>query len=116
MPNQLEVSGVCDEIAAGELVIYAENEREIYFRHYRPVALNLQRHYKRNEFDLKRATDALERYWVTPAAKRYHLQHCDRQQRWFQVFDKPTRRMAAAMEAKSLLTELELGNFFEEAK
>ena len=115
MPNGLKPSGVCDHIAAGELVLYAENEREIYFRHYRPVALNLQKHFKRGEFDLERATDALERYWVTPAAKRFHLQHCDRQQRWFQVFDKPTRREAAAMEAKGLLTEFELGNFFGEA-
>lgn len=112
MPNQLEAGGVCDEIAAGELVIYAENERELYFRHYRPVALNLQRHYQRNEFDLERATDALERYWVTPAAKHYNLKHGTKGVRWFQVFDKPTRRIAAAMEAKSLLTEFELGNFF----
>ena len=110
MPNQL--GAVCDHIAAGELVIYAENERELYFRHYRPVALNLQKHFKRGEFDIERATDALERYWVTPAAKRYHLQHCDRQQRWFQVFDKPTRRLAAEQAAHQLLTEFELGNFF----
>ena len=110
MPNQL--GAVCDEIAAGELVIYAENEREIYFRHYRPVALNLQKHYKRGEFDLERATDALERYWVTPAAKYWNLHEGIKGLRWFQVFDKPTRRMAAEMEAKRLLTDFELGNFF----
>ena len=111
MPNGIATAP--DQTAANELVLYAENEREIYFRHYRHVALNLQKHFKRGEFDLERATDALERYWVTPAAKRYHLQHCDRQQRWFQVFDKPTRQMAAEMEAKSLLAEFELGNFFD---
>ena len=112
MPNQLQVT-LSDEIAAGELVIYAENDADIYRRHYLPVALNLQKHFKRGEFDLERAAYALERYWVMPAAKRYHLQHCDRQQRWFQVFDKPTRQMAAEMEAKSLLAEFELGNFFD---
>ena len=113
MPNG--IATVPDQIAADELVLYAENESEIYFRHYRPVVLNLQKHFKRGKFDIERATDALERYWVMPAAKRFHLQNCDRQQRWFQVFDKPTRRMAAASEAKSLLAEFELGNFFEEA-
>lgn len=102
-----------DQIAADDLILYAENDADIYRRHYQPVVLNLQKHFKRGEFDLERATDALERYWVMPAAKRYHLQCYDRQSRWFQIFDKPTRRMAAEMEAKSLLTEFELGNFFD---
>ena len=113
MPNQL--GAICDKHAAKELMLYAENEREIYFRHYRPVALNLQRHYQRNEFDLERATDALERYWVTPAAKHWNLHEGIKGLRWFQIFDKPTRRMAAEMEARGLLAEFELGNFFVES-
>ena len=111
MPNQLQVT-LSDEIAAGELVIYAENDADIYRRHYLPVALNLQKHFKRGEFDLGGPHMRLS---VTGSCQPPSATtcNCDRQQRWFQVFDKPTRQMAAEMEAKSLLTEFELGNFFD---
>ena len=100
---------------AEDLKLYAENDREIYFGYFLPIARNLSNHYKRGQFDYHKAATAFERYWATPAAKRYHLQCGDLGTRWFQQFDKPTRHQTGLLMASYVLREFELGNFWEAA-
>ena len=56
---------------ARELVLYAENDHDIYFGHIKPVIENLAKKMKKGVYDSNKAVD-LWYYVATDAAKKYN--------------------------------------------
>ena len=81
-----------DFVAADELILFADNDSETYFKKYMPIVSSLDRKVKRKVFDSEKAIAAFL-YVADYAAKRYVNEFGGI---WYQVFDKNTRRFAAA--------------------
>jgi hypothetical protein len=84
--------GVADEDAADELVLYLDNDYQLY-KQKEAIAENLLRKIKRGAYDHARAPDAWA-YVVEEAAKKYAREFA-RPGEWSVLFNVPTRRLAA---------------------
>jgi len=88
-----------DDAAATELSLYVENTAELYPR-YKAIGRNLLGHYRRGEFSLSRAADAFD-HLMNEGAQRYHREFSSGG-RWYDMFDRPTRRVVSESWAKDL--------------
>lgn len=85
--------GIADEDAADELVLYLDNDYQLY-KQKELIADNLLRKIKRGIYDHARAPDAWI-YVVEEAAKKYAKEFASRPGEWSVLFNLPTRRLAA---------------------
>ncbi len=99
-----EASFDSDESIVDELVLYAENDGELYTRFYEPIAANMAKFYEKGNYDQERAIQGWM-YFVDAVAKKYSQ---DFGGVWHQSFPKNIRQMAAAEIAQQWLTEYEL--------
>jgi hypothetical protein len=97
------------ETEARELELYATNV-ECWIK---PVIKTLSKKWKAGVFDYGRAVAYVDRYCLVPAAKQYKLENGSMATPWHQMFDKPTRTMAAESIVTSWVDEFKLGNFWE---
>lgn len=87
-----------DQAAAYELELYAENTGTIYEKNTLPTIRNLQKKYRRGQYDHEKAVKAWE-YVAEAAAKLYAREYASAGD-WFRIFNRATRRaVAEAMEA-----------------
>ena len=93
-----------DEIAVRELVLYAENDGELYAQSYEPISKNLAKKYEKGSYDPELAIKGWM-YFVDAAAKKYAQ---DFGGVWHQMFPKTERLMAAQEIAESWLAEYEI--------
>ncbi len=98
--------GQVDNIAATELLLYAQNERAIYPQR-QSIEKNLRQKVKRGKYDHKRAPQ-LWLYWMDTAAKRYTKEFSAPGDKWSDIFNKPTREAAAKVMADEFKDELDL--------
>lgn len=84
--------GVADETAADELILYLDNERDLY-EQKRAIAANMLRKMERGTYDHHRAVDAWM-YVVENAAKKYAKEFATPRD-WSALFNVPTRTLAA---------------------
>lgn len=82
-----------DEIAADELVLYLDNEFDLY-KKKQAIAANLLRKIERGSYDHKRAADAWG-YVVEDAARKYAKEFASSPRDWNMIFTPATRRLAA---------------------
>ena len=85
-----------DMIAAHELAMYAENERDIYFQNIRPVIDNLSKKVKRGTYDSAKAVKAWE-HVATAAAMKYNKEFGTPGTPYYTMFNAETRREAAKL-------------------
>lgn len=86
-------SGPADEHAATELVLYAENDGDLYRQMLRPIESNLIKKARKGTYDSKLALKA----WVgfaDAAAKKYAKEFASPGD-WNKIFTPATRHMAA---------------------
>lgn len=83
-----------DMIAAHELAVYAENDRDIYFQAIRPVVNNLSKKVKRGTYDHTKAIKAWE-HVATAAAMKYNKEFGTPGASYYTMFNAATRRAAA---------------------
>lgn len=86
-------SGPADEHAATELVLYAENDYDLYRQMKRPIELNLIKKFRAGKYDRELAVK-LWTYLTDAAAKRYAKEFASPSE-WNRIFTPATRRMAA---------------------
>lgn len=84
--------GEADETAADELVLYLDNERDLY-EQKRAIAANMLRKMERGAYDHQRAPDAWM-YVVENAARKYAKEFAVARD-WSAIFNVPTRALAA---------------------
>jgi hypothetical protein len=99
-----------DRIAADDLVLFIDNDGEMYRQQYTPIVKNLMTKRARGEYDPGRAIDAFM-YLVESGAKKYAREHGDARTPWHVLFSVATRRAAAELLARSFETEAKLGNY-----
>jgi hypothetical protein len=97
------------ETEARELELYATNVAAWIA----PVVKTLSRKWRQGVFDHGRAVDYVNRYCLVPAAKQYKLEHGSMATSWHQMFDKPTRDLAAESIVTHWVAEFKLGNFWD---
>ena len=85
---------VKESIESRELLLYTENTSKIYFNHIIPVIHNLQKHYKRGNFDREKAIDAF--YYVSDAAAKMYCKEFGEYKDFPRVFDVTARFTCAA--------------------
>ena len=55
---------------------------------------------------------SIERYYLTPAAKQYNLEHGSMTTPWHHIFTKAVRLEAAEVMARRYSAEFKLGNYW----
>lgn len=86
-------SGPADEHAATELVLFAENDGDLYLQIKRPIELNLFKKFKAGKYNRELAVKA----WMhlTEAAAKKYAREFASPGEWNMIFTPATRRMAA---------------------
>jgi nuclear transport factor 2 (NTF2) superfamily protein len=78
-----------DEVAADELLLYLDNERDLY-RQKQEIAENLVKKIKKGTYD-HRLAGALWGYVVERAAKKYAKEFSASERDWSRIFPPATR-------------------------
>ena len=108
-----EVSeGSADKEAATELVMYVDNDSQLYRQMVTPWRKNLIAKIARGIFDYNKAVMGLAKNLFTEGAKRYAKDFSTGGD-WADIFSVPTRKMAAEEWLDSYLGEAEVGEYDE---
>ncbi len=99
---------VSDE--AHELMLYAENDADLYRQSYVPVAKNLEKKYSKGVYDPELAKK-LWKYHADRAAAKYGMDHGNGD--GLKIFSPSVRREVAAQLQADHYAEMEAGNFHE---
>lgn len=99
---------ICDEIAARELALYAENDSDIYFQHIKPVIACLNRKAAQQSFDIQKAYKAWENV-AKAAAIKYNKDFGTPGTPYYYMFNASTRTMAAHLLHDSFCDEIKEG-------
>lgn len=98
-----------------ELMLYAENDGDLYRQSYMPIAKNLSRKFKKGVYDSTLAVK-LWKYHMDRAAKKYGKEHASGEKEGLQMFTPADRIEAARNIEDSWRQEMEAGNFMEDTK
>jgi hypothetical protein len=96
---------------AQELMLYAENDGDLYRQRYQPIVKNLLAKKKRGVYDFAKSIQ-LWMYFVNAAAQKYNKEFGTPDVPWNKVFDKQTRLEVAKHFAEQF--EQEEGQGLEE--
>ena len=96
-----------DETAVTELVLYAQNDGDLYQRYYQPISNNMAKKYEKGIYDPDAAIKGWM-YFIDAAAKQYHQEFGSPNLPWHSVFPKAVRLAAAQEIADEWLTEYEI--------
>ena len=102
-----------DEDTVRELVLYADNDEQLYTQSTAPIQKNLSKKFTKGTYDHELAAK-LWKYHADRAAKKYGKEHGNDD--GFAMFSPADRRAAAQEFADNWLAELEAGNVHESAK
>lgn len=100
-----------DTHAVTELVLFVENDYEIYSRWLVPTLKNYERKIRAGKFDRSLAVAGMARN-VCAAAGRHYWAQFGGSGRWNQTFPLAVREAAAGELVDGLLAELEAGNSY----
>ena len=98
---------------AHELVLFGENDYDLYRQRTVPIQKNLTKKFAKGVYDPELA-QKLWMYWATDAAKRYANEHSTGDD-WNRIFSVAVRKEAAQYMADNWEEELEAGNKMESA-
>lgn len=88
-----------DDVAARELELYIDNDEPLY-RMWQAIVRNMWKHTKRGRFDAEKAVVGFM-HLADAGAKKYAKEFGSRGDKWFEMFDVPTRTAVAKEYAKS---------------
>jgi hypothetical protein len=97
-----------DQIAARELILFADNDASLYRQMTVPIHKNLATKRARGQYDGAKAVTAFM-HLAEAAAKRYAREHGSDE--WHVMFPSSVRRLAATHWARSFEEEARLGNY-----
>ena len=106
------MSGMSDE--AHELVLFGENDADLYRQRTVPIMKNLTKKWDRGVYDHDLAVK-LWTYWAADAAQRYSAEHGSPDVKWSNMFPTSVRNEVAEYMADYWEEELEAGNKMESA-
>ncbi len=95
--------GEISEISVRELVLFAENDGDLYRQSLRYINYNMGQFYKKGRFDLQEAVKGYKPF-IDMAAKKYGEES---------IFNSAEKWAAAYEMAENNLEEMKLGNFTE---
>lgn len=95
-----------------ELMLYAENDYDLYSRSYVPIAKNLSKKFKKGVYDSTLAVK-LWKYHFDRAAKKYGQDHAGGEKEGLQMFSPADRMEAARNFEDAWHQEMQAGNFME---
>lgn len=104
------MSRLSGDIEARELYLFTYNDGDLYRRMRSPIEQGLVKKKKRGTYDSTKAQKAYLNL-VNEGAKEYIRQHGSRRDKWFEIFDMPTRRAAARQMAREFETSYKTGDF-----
>ena len=107
------MSGMSDE--AHELVLFGENDADLYRQRTVPIMKNLTKKWDRGVYDHDLAVK-LWTYWAADAAQRYSAEHGSPDVKWSNMFPTSVRNEVAEYMADYWEEELEAGNKMESAE
>lgn len=101
-----------DDAAAEELLLYLQNDSRFWGPRSQGDAIerNYARRWKKGTFDEERAADGYM-HVLKSAAQQYVKEHGSPSDRWYEMFNAPTRRAAALQLVEEFVAEAKLGNF-----
>ena len=97
-----------DTVSANELVLFIDNDGDLYRRRTTPIHQNLLRKIVKGEYDHTKAP-LLWLYLADAGAKKYASIHGTPGHSWSAQFPKPTRQAAAKQMADTFLREVQVG-------
>lgn len=100
--------------AARELILYGENDGNLYRQRTVPIMKNLSKKFAKGVYDSELAKK-LWMYWATDAAKRYAQEHSTGDD-WNRIFSVAVRKEVAEYMEDYWRQELEAGNAMESVK
>lgn len=101
-----------DKDAVYEIKLFIENDGNLYRRQTAPILKNLTKKYKKGTFDINKASKAF-RPLIDSALKMYTFEHGSKKDKWSDLLVTTDRQYLAEWLASDLLSELELGNFYD---
>lgn len=99
-----------DTIAARELLVYIENDGNLYRQQHEPIIKNLVLKIDRGAYDHEKAVK-LYGYLVESGAKKYTKDFAGTGDKWNEIFSKPTREAVAREFVARFEGEYKLGNY-----
>jgi hypothetical protein len=99
-----------DQVSAKELLLFIENDGDLYRQQYQPIIKNLAQKKFRGIYDHAKAVK-LFMYLAENGAKKYCREVCGRGTVWHQIFGVPERKWVSEQLAKDFETEFSLGNY-----
>lgn len=102
-----------DEVSARELYLYIESDGDLYRQQHQPIMQNLVQKIDRGVYDREKAIK-LYMYLVQSGAEKYVKDFGSHGDKWFEMFDKPTRELVAKNFVANFEEEYKLGNFTNE--
>jgi len=88
-----------------ELLLFIENDSDLYHQRTIPIVKNIQRRLKRHDYDHDKSPK-LWMYLVDAGAKKYHHEHCSNSSKWYQIFPKELREHTSKMLADRYFEEI----------
>lgn len=104
------VAGELDRHAATDLLLFIENDGDLYRQQYQPIIKNLMAKRGRGVYDSAKAV-TLFGYLVESGAKKYNREYGVETTPWHERFNTATRRWVATQLRDSFEVEAELGNY-----
>lgn len=95
--------------AATELLLYIENDGDLYRQYFIPTVKNLQKKLDKGIFDSDKAIK-LWMFLIDAGAKKYTKEHGSPGDSWNDLFNKATRLVVAHGFNESFLAEIKAGN------
>jgi hypothetical protein len=99
-----------NESVASELVMFTDNDRDLYRQQMEPIFKNLIAKMASGKYDREKAVK-LFMYLAESAAKKYAHDAGGDASRWHEMFPVPVRKLAATHWRDSFEAEAKLGNY-----
>lgn len=101
---------------ATELYFHATSDAACYRAWILPAYQNLERKWRKGQFEFDLGLKLLTRYTLVSIAKNYRLEHGSMTDNWARMFPPPVREEVAETLLSELINELKLGNSFLPSK
>lgn len=103
-----------DESVAAELLLFVENDRDLYERMFKPIVKNMMRKVKRGVYDPAKAVQGFL-YLMDEGAKRYAAEFGGTEAApgatWHDMFPRSIRQMAAKEMSERIFEEIQSGEY-----
>jgi len=98
--------------AAREIQLFADNDSSLYFRRKLPILKNLEKKYKKGNYDIDKAAK-LWRYFIDDALQSYNKEFGSRGDKWHELLNTSDRQLLALEYAKDTLRDFNNGEFYD---